>query len=99
MIRRQTLRLRLAPLCGFITAWPFEAQRQPLFAIKPVNPFVVIVPALPPEHHVYPAVSAMHPGFCDLTDTQPQCTVVGSYRTIAKRAAAGAKQTCLSLAP
>ncbi len=63
-------------------------SRQPLYAVKPVNPFVVIVPAFPPEHHVYPAVSVMHPGFGDLTDTQPQCAVGGSHRTIAKRPAA-----------
>ncbi len=29
----------------------------------------------------------MNPGFGDLTDAQPQCAVVGGYRTIAKRAA------------
>lgn len=98
MIRIQTLRLRFSALCRFIAAWPFEAQRQPLCAVKPVNPFVVIAPAFPPEHHVYPAVTVMHPGVGDLTDAQPQCAVVGGHRTIAKRAATDPqRKTNLSL--
>lgn len=41
------------------------------YTVKPVDPFVIIAPAFPPEHHVYPAVTVMNPGFGDLTDAQP----------------------------
>jgi hypothetical protein len=68
MIRIQPLRLRLSPLGRFIPAWPFETQGQPLLAVEPVNAFVIIAPALPPEHHVNPAVAIMDPGFGDLPD-------------------------------
>ena len=69
-------------------ALPFEAQGQPLLAVKPVNPFVVIAPAFPSEHHVHAAVTVMHPGFGDLADAQAQRTVIGINRTIPERAAA-----------
>lgn len=78
MIRIQLLRLRLSALCRFIAPWPFEVQRQPLLAVKPVNPFVVIAPIFPSEYHVYAAVTVMHPGFGDLADAQAQRTVIGS---------------------
>lgn len=64
----QTLRLRLPALGRFIAAWPFEAQRQTLLTVEAVDSFVIIAPAFPPEHHVYPAVPVMNPGFGYLTD-------------------------------
>lgn len=69
MIRIQTLRLRLSALGWFIAAWPFEEQRQIQLTVEAVDFFVIIAPAIPPEHHVYPAVSVMNPGFGYLTDT------------------------------
>ncbi|RAT12000.1 hypothetical protein AU486_16470 [Lonsdalea quercina] len=67
-----------------MATWAFEAQRQSLFAVEPVDPFVVITPAFSPEHHVYPAVTVMHPGFGDLPNAQAQRAVVCSHRTIAE---------------
>lgn len=75
-------------LCEFIAANPFELHRQPLCVVKPVNHFVVIAPAVPPEHHVYPAITLMPPGFGGLADVQPLCAVVDDRRMIANRAAA-----------
>lgn len=46
----------------------FEAQRQTLLTVEAVDSFVIIAPAFPPEHHVYPAVPVMNPGFGYLTD-------------------------------
>ncbi len=62
----------------YVTAWPFEAQRQTLFTVEAVYPFVIIAPALRPEHHVYPAISVVNSRFGDLTDSQAQCAVIGS---------------------
>lgn len=80
MIRIQPLRLGLSPLCRFIPAWAFETQGQALFAVEPVNAFMIIPPALPPEHDVNPAVTIVDPGFDDFTDAQSQCAVVGGHR-------------------
>jgi hypothetical protein len=88
VIRIQTLRLPLPALCGFIAAWPFKAQRQTLFTVEAVDAFVIVAPALTPEHHVYPAVSVVNSRFGDLTDTQAQRAVIGSNGTIPERAAA-----------
>lgn len=90
MIRIQPLRLRLglSALCRFIPAWAFEMQGQPLLAVESVNAFMIIPPALPPEHDVNPAVAIVSPGFGDLPDTEAQRTVVCCYRTVAERAAA-----------
>ena len=99
MIRIQTLRLRLPALGRFIAAWPFEGQRQTLFTVEAVDAFVIVAPALMSEHHVYAAVTVMHPGFGDLADAQAQRTVIGSNRTIPERAAAESqRKTDLSFA-
>lgn len=42
MIRIQPLRLRLSPLRRFVPPRAFETQGQTLFAIEPVNAFVII---------------------------------------------------------
>lgn len=72
------------PLDSFMAAWPLEAQRQSLFAVEPVDPFVVITPAFPSVHHVYPAVTVMHAGFGDLPNAQAQRAVVCGHITIAE---------------
>ncbi|VEB95344.1 Uncharacterised protein [Cedecea lapagei] len=66
MIRIQPLRLGLSPLCRFISTWAFETQGQTLLAIESVNTFMIIPPALPPEHDVNSAVAIVDPGFGDL---------------------------------
>lgn len=66
---RLGLGLGLSPLCRFISAWAFEAQGQTLLAIEPVNTFMIIPPAFPPEHDVNPAVAIVDPGLGDLPDT------------------------------
>lgn len=90
MPRRDSDTAREAAAAGAarITPWTFETQLLPLLAVKPVNPFVVIAPALSSKHHVYAAVTVMHPGFGDLADAQAQRTVTGSNLTISKRIAA-----------
>ncbi len=70
MIWIQPLRLGLSPLCRFISAWAFETQGQTLLAIESVNEFMIIPPALPPEHDVNPAIAIVDPGFGDLPDTK-----------------------------
>lgn len=82
------LKLGLSALCRIIPACAFETQGQPLLAVESVNAFVIISPALPPEHDVNPAVAIVNPGFGDLPDTKPQRTVVCCYRTVVERAAA-----------
>ena len=88
MIWIQPLRLGLSPLCRFISAWAFETQGQTLLAIESVNEFMIIPPALPPEHDVNPAIAIVDPGFGDLPDTKAERAVVCRHRTVAERAAA-----------
>lgn len=70
MIRIQPLRLGLSALCRFIPAWAFETQGQLLLAVESVNAFMILPPALPPEHDVNSAVAIVDPGFGDLSDTE-----------------------------
>ena len=72
----------------FIPTRTLETQGQPLLAIEPVNAFMIIAPALPPEHNVNPAVAIVDPGFGDLPDTKAERAVVCRHRTVAERAAA-----------
>lgn len=66
-----------APEAGAADAGPIysgvgvcETQGQTLLAVEPVNAFMIIPPALPPEHDVNPAVTIVDPGFGDLSDTE-----------------------------
>lgn len=78
----------MSPLRRFVPPQAFETQGQTLFAIEPVNAFVIIPPAPPPEHDVNSAVAIMNPGFGDFPDSQAECTVVCRHRAVAERAAA-----------
>lgn len=74
MIRIQPLRLRLSALCQYIPTWAFafETQGQRLLAVESVNTFMIIPPALTPEHDVPPAEAIVNPGFGKLPDTEVQ---------------------------
>ncbi|KLG23252.1 hypothetical protein YA52_00370 [Enterobacter roggenkampii] len=82
------MKLGLSALCRFIPAWAFETQGQTLLVVESINAFVIIPPALPPEHNLNPAIAIVDPGFGDLSDTKTQRTLVWRYRTVAERAAA-----------
>nr|WP_244999866.1 hypothetical protein [Enterobacter mori] len=70
MIRIPAMGLGLSKLCQFIPAWAFEMQGHTLLAVESINAFVIIPPALPPEHDVNPAIALVDTGFSDLPDTQ-----------------------------
>lgn len=70
MIRIPLLRLGLSELRRCIPTWAFEIQGQTLLAVEKINAFVIIPPALPPEHDVYPARTTVNPCFDDYPDTK-----------------------------
>lgn len=70
MIRIQSLRPGLSALCRFVTTCTFETQGQTLLAVESTDAFMVIPPALTPEHDVNSAVAIVDPGFAVLPDAQ-----------------------------
>lgn len=76
VVRPETLRLWLAFQCGFIAARTFKPKRQSLLTVEPINALMIIVPALPLQQDMHPAVTIVNTGFGDLLYAQAQRTVV-----------------------
>jgi hypothetical protein len=55
---------------------PFAAQIQAFFAVYPVNPFVIDVPALTPQQGVDPKIAIADPSLGNLANPQSKSRIV-----------------------
>ena len=60
--------LRLPQTSRLVAPRPLVPQGQALGPVEPINAFVIVFPAFPPQQHVHPSIAVMHARRSDLLD-------------------------------
>ena len=72
----------LALLRGLASPGPFVAQRHTFLPVEPIDPFVVVLEALAPEHHMHSPVAVTQSSPRDFLHSHDQTSAVARNRPV-----------------